>query len=41
MDPSYDILNAYYTTSFENASDLAGWDGISTDDLRKSPEFYT
>ena len=34
LDPAYDYLNAYYATSFENESDLAGWDGISTNDLR-------
>lgn len=34
MDPSYDVLNAYYTTSFENESEIFGWDGISIEDLR-------
>ncbi len=34
LDPPYDYLNDYYTTSFENDSDLSGWDGISIDDLR-------
>ena len=34
VDPVYDTANAYYATSFENEKDLAGWQGISTAELR-------